>query len=217
MIITIDGPSGTGKTTVAKMVAERLGIDYFDTGAMYRLVTYLVLQRRISLLDHVELEKVLDFFVKNFEIKAGRYFIQGRDLTLEIRSQEVNSAVSDVSAITLVRESLWKIQRAFAEKGDAVFEGRDMGTVVFPQAEIKIFLTASPEVRARRRMNEMLSKHPELTEEQVLKDLEQRDRKDSTRKLAPLCCPDDAYQVDTSGLLIDEVVEKVIQYKAARV
>lgn len=213
MIITIDGPAGTGKTTVAKRVAECLHFAYFDTGAMYRMVSFLILQEKVSLDDELSIRKILDHFLLYFKIEGGRYFIGSQDVTQIIRSSEVTAFVSPVAALPIVREVLWQVQRSFAEKGDAVFEGRDMGSAVFPNADVKIFLTARPEVRAQRRLAELLEKNPHLDQDQVLQDLSKRDTIDSTRTLAPLCCPKGAYEIDTSDLTLDQVVEAILKYK----
>ncbi len=219
MIITIDGPAGTGKTTVARKVAERLDLPYFDTGAMYRAVAYLILHEKVPLSEEKRIAELLSDF--NFEIRViGRerkYLVNGMDVTDVIRSRAVTNIVSAVSALHVVRESLWEIQRRFARKKGGVFEGRDMGSVVFPKAPIKIFLTARPEVRAERRYKELKEKRPEEVSEtnhqQMLQELMLRDQVDSSRSLAPLVCPPDAYVIDTSNLSIDEVVERIIEYK----
>jgi CMP/dCMP kinase len=222
MIITIDGPAGTGKTTVARHVAERLHFSYFDTGAMYRAVTWVLLEKKIPLSDLPRIEKVLKNFVFSIqgEGKEKKYFVGEKEVTKQIRCEEVTSHVSAVSALPLVREALWKFQRAFATLEDAVFEGRDMGTVVFPKAEIKIFLTARPEIRAERRLQEIIQKNPEealgLTHEQMIEEILRRDNLDSKRSLAPLKCPEDAYVIDTSDLSIDEVVECILKYKMGK-
>ncbi len=219
MIITIDGPAGTGKTTVAKKVAERLGLPYFDTGAMYRAVAFLILHEKIPLSDEKRISELLADF--NFEIRVDgterRYLINGLDVTDVIRSQPVTNIVSPVSALHVVREALWEIQRRFAKKRGGVFEGRDMGSVVFPKAAIKIFLSARPEVRAERRLAELKEKRPDevrgTNHQQMLEEIMKRDQIDSTRAIAPLICPPDAYVIDTSNISIDEVVERIIEYK----
>jgi cytidylate kinase len=219
MIITIDGPAGTGKTTVAKKVAERLSLPYFDTGAMYRSVAYLILHKKIPLSDEKKISELLADF--DFEIRVhgdeARYHVNGIDVTDVIRSQAVTNSVSPVSALHVVREALWAIQRRFAQKWGGVFEGRDMGSVVFPKAPIKIFLSARPEIRAERRLAELKEKRPDevrtTTHQQMLEEIMKRDHIDSSRPLAPLICPPDAYVVDTSNISIDEVVERIIEYK----
>jgi cytidylate kinase len=216
MIVTIDGPSGTGKTTIAKRVAEGLHFSYFDTGAMYRSLTWLLLQNKIDLADELRIKEQLDRFSFIVQEQGGakHYFVGGCDVTREIRSPEVTSAVSQVSAHPIVREALWKIQRDFGSQGNAVFEGRDLGTVVFPEADLKIFLTARPEVRAERRLKEVAEKNPgvAIDHDQMLRDLMRRDHLDSTRTLAPLKCPEDAYLIDTSDLSIDQVVAAILEH-----
>ena len=217
MIITIDGPAGTGKSTIAKRVAEAMGFTYFDTGAMYRAVTLVLLDQGIDLNDEESVLKTIEDF--SFRIKdvhgEKHYFIGSRDVTKEIRTQRVNAAVSQVAAMSFVRELLWKIQRTFATEGDAVFEGRDMGSVVFPNADAKFFLTATPEVRAQRRLTELLNKSPQEAEqfdqEKMGAELKRRDQFDSSRTLAPLTCPKDALVIDTSDLTIEQIVEKVLE------
>lgn len=218
MIVTIDGPAGTGKSTVAKKVAEALQITYFDTGAMYRTVTWLLLQNKIPFDAQqrvAELLTQLDFRIEK-EGTKNRYFSGKQEVTEEIRSSEVTAHVSACSALPAVRHSLWKIQQRFAESGDAVFEGRDLGTMVFPDAEAKVFLTARPEVRAQRRFLELQEKRPLdaalLDVEKMQLELMRRDELDSTRALAPLKCPEDAYVIDTSDLSINQVVEHIVHH-----
>ena len=219
MIITIDGPAGTGKTTIAKKVAERLHFLYFDTGAMYRAVTWAMMKKNIAPSDAEKIKNLLENFAFTIkgENKQKKYYVDEMDVTEEIRSVEVTRAVSEVSALAPVRESLWSIQRNFAKEGNAVFEGRDMGTVVFPDAEVKIFLTARPEVRAQRRMHEMLQKNPQeaakIDQDILLEEMAKRDAYDSSRSLAPLKCPEDAFVIDTSDLTIDEIIESILKYK----
>lgn len=212
MIVTIDGPAGTGKTTVARFVAEKLGFAYFDTGAMYRAVTYQVLQKKIDLSQSDQLASFLEQF--QFEIhpeqQEKRYLVNGNDVTDVIRSSEVTGHVSEVSAHPLVRETLMRVQRAFGEGKDAVFEGRDMGTIVFPKAEVKVFLTARPAVRAERRYLELKERNAHTSEQEVFNALLERDHFDSTREIAPLKQAEDAHLVDTSDLTLEQVVERVI-------
>ncbi|MDQ5956325.1 MAG: (d)CMP kinase [Candidatus Rhabdochlamydia sp.] len=218
MIITIDGPAATGKTSVSRQVAERLHFTYFDTGAMYRAFTWFFLKSQVAVEQIEELKKLVDQFSFRIETKghSKKYFVEDKDVTEEIRSYLVTSHVSEVSAIDCVRSKLLDIQRQYAIEGDFVFEGRDLGTVVFPQAEIKIFLTADPCVRAERRLAELLAQYPkeeiELARQSMLADLLKRDHCDSNRLNAPLKCPPDAYRIDTSTLTLNEVVEQIIQF-----
>ncbi|MBI2743840.1 MAG: (d)CMP kinase [Chlamydiales bacterium] len=218
VIVTIDGPAGTGKSTVARRVADSLHFSYFDTGAMYRAVTWKILQEGIDLKETSALEKLLEELSFRIVEEKGskRYFVGDTDVTEEIRTPEITSRVSEISALLCVRSALGKIQRAFAKHGNSVFEGRDMGSVIFPQAEIKIFLTAKPEVRAERRLKELVAKNPDLAKtldsQKMLSDIMRRDEVDSTREHAPLLCPKDAHVIDTSDLSIDEVVSQILTY-----
>lgn len=216
MIIAIDGPAGTGKSTVAKIVAERLGYSYFDTGAMYRSLTYMLMVKEIDYHDALAVQHLLESF--HFDVRQvqgeKRYYANEMDVTAAIRAQEVTALVSQVSVFPYVREKLVSIQRKFGQKGKAVFEGRDIGTVVFPNAELKIFLTASQEVRAQRRYLELLAKNPEIQKssslKQIQKEMEERDARDSTRHVSPLTVAPDAHLIDTSSMNIEEVVESII-------
>lgn len=211
MIITIDGPAGTGKTTVARKVAEKLGFSYFDTGAMYRAITYCILKKKIDLNDSDQIAALLESF--RFDIRTlgneQHYFAEGEDVTKLIRSQEVTRFVSEVSANAAIRASLVRVQREFGKDKNSVFEGRDMGTVVFPHAKVKFFLTARPAVRAERRYLELKDKSS-LTEEEVFQELLERDHFDSTREISPLKQAEDAYLVDTSDLSLEQVIDRVI-------
>lgn len=221
MIITIDGPSGTGKSTVAKGVAKKLGFTFFDTGAMYRSLAWLILKEGIDPEDQTRTKEILPQF--QYEIRLGpsgerRYFVQGIDVTDSIRSSSISMAASQIATYPEVREAMVKIQRKFGHAIDAVFEGRDMGTVVFPDADLKIFLTAKPKVRAERRYRELLQKFPDLsmTPEEILKEIEERDKTDSTRAISPLMQAPDAILIDTSNLTAHEVIEKIVRLKPKR-
>lgn len=216
MIITIDGPVATGKSSVARKVAEKLGFVFFDTGAMYRCLTYAVLTQHVNLENPKEVENFLLHFHFEIKIEKGErhYYVGKENVSDKIRQAEVTASVSKVSAIPAVRHALVPIQHAFAEGVDAVFEGRDMGTDVFPQADLKIFLSGRPEVRAKRRFDELRAKFPDntqqLTLEKCLQDITQRDLYDSTRETSPLRKAADAHIVDTSDLSLDQVVERIL-------
>lgn len=210
MIITIDGPSGTGKTTIAKLISEKLGFSYFDTGAMYRSVAWFLKQRHILFSDAPAVAAALECFSFKIDntVPEKKYFVGQEDVTQVIRSPEITLIVSEISAMPVVRKLLTAAQRDYGSKGNAVFEGRDMGSVVFPHAEFKFFLTASPEIRATRRFIEWKEKNPSLSvsEQEILEAINKRDELDSSRELAPLCCPIDARVIDTSSLNVDQVV-----------
>lgn len=212
MIITIDGPAGTGKTTVAKKVAEKLGLTFFDTGAMYRALTYHIMRKKIALEDEKQLlENLKEFqFLISKDGNSPKYFVNQEDVTEAIRTPEVTKQVSAVSAHPAVRSLLTSLQRKFAEKGNAVFEGRDMGATVLPQAQVKVFLTARPAVRAERRYLEMKDKSTATNQDEVLQDLLERDRYDSTREYSPLQQAKDAYLIDTSDMTIEQVVDQIV-------
>jgi cytidylate kinase len=201
-VIAIDGPAGSGKSTVARRLAERLGLDYLDTGAMYRAVTFAALRRGI---DPAELERVAKLaVVVEMDVSVDGVQVDGVDATIEIRGPEISRAVSMVAANPAVREELVRRQREWAhERGGGVMEGRDIGTVVFPDAVLKVYLSARPEVRAERRAAEVT----ELDYETVAADMARRDAFDAGRDDSPLRRPDDALEVDTSDLTIDEIVE----------
>ncbi|MBS7406890.1 MAG: (d)CMP kinase [Coriobacteriales bacterium] len=211
MIIAIDGPAGSGKSTVAKEVAKMLGFHYLDTGAMYRSIAWLALERGISLdedeavADLARTETVVFSHEEGNPLPSG-VAIAGHDITLEIRTPRIDKAVSPVSAIPAVREALTQQQRAIAASENIVMEGRDIGTVVFPRAELKVFLTASAEERARRRALQNAQRgFGETDEAAILADIIRRDEADSTRAVAPLRPAEDAVMLDTTGMGIDEV------------
>lgn len=211
MIIAIDGPAGSGKSTVAKEVAKMLGFHYLDTGAMYRSIAWLALERGISLDDDEAVAQLARTETVVFSHEEGNPLpsgvaIAGHDITLEIRTPRIDKAVSPVSAIPAVREALTQQQRAIAASENIVMEGRDIGTVVFPRAELKVFLTASAEERARRRALQNAQRGlGETDEAAILADIIRRDEADSTRAVAPLRPAEDAVMLDTTGMGIDEV------------
>ncbi|MFV0339474.1 MAG: (d)CMP kinase [Parachlamydiaceae bacterium] len=222
MIITIDGPIATGKSTIAKKLATAIGYIYFDTGAMYRSFTYALLKKNINLDNPQELAAFLADFPFDIKVKKGekRYFVGEEDVTDAIRQDNVTSQVSRVSANPQVREKMVELQRELSKGVNAVFEGRDMGTVVFPNAQLKIFLTGRPEVRAKRRFDEMKAKYPEeskeLTLEKCMADIKMRDEYDSSRDVSPLRKAPDACEIDTSDLNQDEIVYRILEFKDTR-
>ena len=222
MIITIDGPIATGKSTIAKKLASEIGYIYFDTGAMYRSLTYALMKNNINIDDPEAVRGFLPEFTFDIKIKRGerRYWANGEDVTNLIRSPAVTANVSKVSAMPFVREKLVEYQRKLAKGLNAVVEGRDMGTIVFPDADFKIYLTGKPEVRAKRRYDELLVKFPDqmqgVTLDQCLADINERDHEDMTREFSPLKKADDAYEVDTSDLSPDEVVFKILEIRDSR-
>lgn len=219
MIIAIDGPAGSGKSTVARIVSKKLGFTYLDTGAMYRAITYQALADQIALNNERTLGQIATTHKLSFQqVKDGepRVFIGDRDVTEGIRTPEVDASVSQVSAIPIVRKAMVEQQRAIARDQDIVAEGRDMGTVVFPNAEVKIFITATPEARAHRRYLQNIERQKidptteVLSEEEILAALKARDSYDSNRDVAPLKCADDATVIDSSDMSIDDVVEAIV-------
>lgn len=209
MIIAIDGPAGAGKSTISKLIANRLGIMYIDTGAMYRAVTYYFLQNDVKFDEKDEIKSSLD----KIDIDFGRdkVYLCNQDVTSQIRSKIVNENVSNVSAIDVVREKMVDMQRLMSKKKSVLLDGRDIGTVVFPSADYKFYLTASVDVRAKRRYLEEQNKgNINISIEEIKKSIENRDYIDSNRKISPLKKADDAVEIDTSDMSIDEVVNKVI-------
>lgn len=219
MIITIDGQIATGKSTVAKGLAREIGYIFMDTGAMYRCLTYAALKKQVNLDNPQVLAQFLhDFkFVMRIKHEAKHYFVDDEDVTDKIRLAEVTAAVSQVSAKKEVREKLVALQRELTQGVNCVVEGRDMGSVVFPNAEIKVFLTGRPEVRAKRRYDELKAKYPDasvnLTLEQTLQEINQRDHYDMNREISPLRQPPGALVVDTSDKTIGDVILEILEYK----
>ena len=214
MIIAIDGPAASGKSTTAKLVAEKLKITYLDTGAMYRAVTLHLLKSNIDFNNVDKVSTILDnFSIEMYDYK-GRNIIKlnNEDITEQIRSSNVTENVSEVSALLIVRQSMVVMQRQIGNKTDCVVEGRDIGTIVFPNADYKFFMIADIKMRANRRLNEMNQLGANKTYDEMVSDLEIRDYKDTNRDNSPLRKAVDAVEIDTTELTIDEQVNKIINH-----
>ena len=211
--IAIDGPAGAGKSTISKLIADRLGYLYIDTGAMYRAVALLALEQGVAVDDGAGLVRLIDDNTIDLQPAASgcRVLINGRDVSRDIRLPEVGNAASPVSAVPQVRTKLVAMQQQLAATRPVVMDGRDIGTVVLPDASCKIFLTASSKVRAQRRANELREKGMEVDVAQVEQEIIERDRRDSTRAASPLRQAEDAVLVDSSDLTIEQVVSRIIQ------
>ena len=214
MNIAIDGPSGAGKSTVAKELAKRLDITYLDTGAMYRTVALKSLLIGVDVADVKGVEAMLPSV--NLDIKyidgVQHVYLDGKDVSKEIREHRMSKAASDISRIPTVRLKLVEMQRALAAKYDCVLDGRDITSYVLPNAEYKFFITASPEVRAKRRYDELSAKGETIDFSVLLEDIKKRDYNDSHRDFAPLTQTKDSVYIDTSDMTIDEVIDKVLSY-----
>jgi CMP/dCMP kinase len=215
VVVAIDGPAGAGKSTVARRVAERLGFTYIDTGAMYRAVALWALRRNVEPGDMHRLEQLA--VAARIELSPGRISLNGEDVTDAIRAPEVSDGASRIAVIPGVRRAMVEKQRAIGEAASVVMEGRDIGTVVFPRADVKIFLDADPRERVRRRLIEVRAKGGEISEPVLAGQMRERDLRDSTRADAPLTQSPDAVYVDTTPLAIDQVVEAVLKIVRSRV
>lgn len=212
LLITIDGPAGAGKSTVSRLLAGRLGYRHIDTGALYRGIAYEALRRQVSIDDDDALGRLCEGMELKFEFEEGicRLFSDGKDISGKIRTSEVTAMASKISAKAVVRAHLLSMQRKLGAQKQAVFEGRDMGTVVFPDADVKFFLTADLRVRARRRLTEISPPGDGRLLERMTEDIRRRDESDSRRALAPLVDAEDAVHIDSTSLTIEEVVEKML-------
>ena len=212
IVVAIDGPAGAGKSTIAKLAAEKLGYAYIDTGAMYRSVAWKFLQTGKAF-DEDFISGLSKIMLIDFkpEAKINRVFVDGTEVTDAIRTPEVTAIVSRVAAIGAVREAMVDQQRRMGEAGGVLMDGRDIGTVVFPNAQLKIFLTASVEERARRRYAEMVAKGQQVDLKQLQADIAERDKQDSERAISPLRQAEDALLLDTSDMGISEVTDRILQ------
>lgn len=212
IVVAIDGPAGAGKSTIAKLAAEKLGYAYIDTGAMYRSVAWKFLQTGKAFdedfISGLSKTMLIDF---KPEANINRVFVDGTEVTDAIRTPEVTAIVSRVAAIGAVREAMVDQQRRMGEAGGVLMDGRDIGTVVFPNAQLKIFLTASVEERARRRYAEMVAKDQQVDLQQLQADIAERDKQDSERAISPLRQAEDALLLDTSDMGISEVTDRILQ------
>jgi CMP/dCMP kinase len=213
MIVAIDGPSGAGKSTLAKRIAKDLRFTYLDTGAIYRALALKILRRGVDLNDSAALSAIVMDTDIDLRGRNGRLqvLLDGEDVSASIRTPEVSQMASKASAIPMVRRRLLDLQRALGQRGNVVAEGRDIGTVVFPDAQVKIYLDASIEERARRRCDELRAAGREVSLKETVSEMEERDKRDSERDIAPLRKADDAVALDSSGLTADGVAEKVLQ------
>ena len=215
MIIVIDGPSGAGKSTLGRLIARELGLLYIDTGAMYRAAALAVIESGVSTQDERAVAEVVERADINLagDPASLQVMLNGRDVSQEIRSEEVSHSASVISTIRAVRRTLVNRQRELGAQGGAgvVLDGRDIGTVVFPQADVKFFLTAAPEERAHRRYDEDRLKERDATYEETLAEINTRDRRDSTRDDSPLAIADDAIVIDSTEITVEEVFERMMK------
>ena len=204
LIVAIDGPAGSGKSTIAKLLAKKYDLTYIDTGAMYRMITLYLLENNIDISDLKEVERVLN--TVNLDMQGDKFYLDNVDVSTKIREKRINDNVSKVASIKIVRSNLVDLQRKISNNKNVILDGRDVGTVIFPNAQVNIFLIASPEERARRRYNEFLEKKTEITYDEVLKSIKERDHIDSTRDESPFVKADDAIELDSTNLTIEDVV-----------
>jgi cytidylate kinase len=215
VVVAIDGPAGAGKSTIAKRVAARLGFTYIDSGAMYRAVALWALRRKIDAGDMHRMEQLA--IAAEIELSPGRIRLNGEDVTDAIRTPEVSAGASKVAVIPGVRRALVAKQRAMGERSSVVMEGRDIGTVVFPDADVKIYLDADPRERVRRRLQDVRAAGEEIPENTLAAQMQERDQRDSTRADGPLAQAPDAAYLDSSSLTVEEVEEAILKIVRSRV
>ena len=214
MIVTIDGPAGAGKSTVTRLLASRLGFEFLDTGAMYRAVTWAALQQEVNLHDEQALANLAESISISFQ--GDQVFLNGKDVTTDIRAPEVTRNVVWIADAAAVRDHLVKLQREIASQGNFVCEGRDQGTVAFPDAFCKIYLTASDSYRAKRRVEQMESSGEFVDYDQIIREQTIRDQQDLNRKVGRLQKADDAIELNTDEKTVDEVVDELVDIVTAR-
>ena len=213
MIIAIDGPAGSGKSTTAKKVAAQLNLMHLDTGAMYRAVALYILDQDLAeshLNNNNQITQILDEIEIEFSNESNNIFLNGKNVSVDIRENRVSEFVSEVSAISLVRERMVLLQREIATGNDVILEGRDIGTRVFPKADVKFFLNADVGERGKRRFKELMERGEKITLESVIREIESRDLKDSSREHSPLQKAKDAIEIDTTKLSIDAQVNEIV-------
>lgn len=217
IVIAIDGPSGSGKGTLSQLLAKKLGFHLLDSGALYRLVALATLKQQIDIHNQIEVAAVAASLDVRFdtEANAARIFLGNEDVTTAIRSEIISMNASILAAYPAVREALLTRQRAFCQEPGLVADGRDMGTTVFPDAEVKIFLTASAEARAQRRYKQLLEKGESVDMDELVKDIQQRDERDSSRAVSPLKPATDAVVLDSTQMTIDHVLETILSVVAS--
>lgn len=208
LIIAIDGPAGAGKSTISKLVSKRLDINYLDTGAMYRAITYKCIEEGININNEEEVIKICES--SDVDFRNNQIYLDGKNIDIEIRRQEVSSKVSNVAKIKKVRELLVARQREIASESDVILDGRDVGTCIFPDARYKFFLSASAQERGRRRYEELKSKGEDVDLDNIIEDIKKRDKIDSTREVSPLIKAEDAIEIDSTSMSINEVVDYII-------
>lgn len=213
-IVAVDGPAGSGKSTISKIVAKEYDLTYLDTGAMYRMVALCSLENNVDLKDREAVSEMLDGI--EIDIQGEKFILNGKDVSHDIRTPRVTAIVSDVAAIKEVRVKLVDLQREISKGKKVILDGRDIGTVVFPNAHLKVFLVASAEERANRRLKEYKEKGIDISFQEVLESIQNRDHIDSTREESPLKKAEDALEVDTSSKTIEEVCNKISSLIEAR-
>lgn len=212
-IVAVDGPAGSGKGTITKIVGEKKNLVYIDTGALYRCVTLCMLRKNVGLEELEKIQEILNTIEIEFKNQDGekKVYLNGEDVSKEIRETEVNKFVSQVSHVVIVRESITELSRKIAQGKQVIMEGRDIGTNVFPNADVKIYLDATPEERARRRKKQNEEKGINIPFEEIVENIKFRDNTDKTSPIAPLKQAEDAIYIDSSNMTIEEVAEKVIE------